>query len=95
MFLVRSKPMIKVNIHEAKAKLSEYLAAVEQGETVIVCRRNLPIAEIRPVHGARTQPRPLGLAPDQGAAIPPEFWEPLPEEMLKAFSGETDNGTVP
>lgn len=83
--------MIKVNVHEAKAKLSEYLAAVEQGETIVVCRRNLPIAEIRPIQPVRTQPRPLGLAPDRGTPIPPEFWEPLPDEILKTFSGETDS----
>ncbi len=82
--------MITINIHEAKAKLSEYLAAVEKGETVIVCRRNVPIAEIRPVENPRKQPRPLGLAPDKGSPLPPEFWEPLPEEFMRAFSGDKD-----
>ena len=87
--------MIKVNVYEAKAKLSEFLAAVEQGETVVVCRRNLPIAEIRPVYETRTQPRPLGLAPDRGAELPPDFWEPLPDDLLKAFAGEAQGGPVP
>lgn len=84
--------MIKINIHEAKAKLSEYLAAVEQGETIVVCRRNLPIAEIRPIAAARKEPRPVGLAPDHGVTLPPEFWEPLPDDLLKAFAGENDSG---
>ncbi len=35
--------MITINTHEAKAKLSEYLAAVEAGEIVQICRRNVPI----------------------------------------------------
>lgn len=85
--------MITINIHEAKAKLSEYLAAVEKGETVIVCRRNVPIAEIRPVDSPRKQPRPLGLAPDKGVSLPAEFWEPLPEGLLRTFLGEVGNGT--
>jgi antitoxin (DNA-binding transcriptional repressor) of toxin-antitoxin stability system len=55
---------------------------VEKGETVIVCRGSVPIAEIRPVESPRKQPRQLGLAEDKGAPIPAEFWEPLPEELF-------------
>ena len=40
--------MIRVNIAEAKTHLSRYLKRVEQGETVVLCRRNVAIAEIRP-----------------------------------------------
>ena len=36
--------MIIVNLHEAKAKLSEYAAAVERGEAVLLARRNVPVA---------------------------------------------------
>ena len=45
--------MIKVNIHEAKTHLSKYLALIEKGETVIFCRRNIPIAEVRPIKKKR------------------------------------------
>lgn len=38
---------IKVNIHEAKTQFSKYLKKAENGQTIIVCRRNVPIAEIR------------------------------------------------
>ena len=31
--------MIKVNIHEAKAKLSEYLEAASRGERVVICKQ--------------------------------------------------------
>ena len=41
--------MLKVNVAEAKKRLSRYLERVEQGETVVLCRRNVPIAEIRPL----------------------------------------------
>lgn len=40
--------MIKLNIHEAKTHLSRYLPALERGETILLCKRNIPIAEIRP-----------------------------------------------
>jgi antitoxin (DNA-binding transcriptional repressor) of toxin-antitoxin stability system len=71
-----------VNVHEAKARLSELLELLEQGETVIICRRNIPIAELRPIR--KPGPRPIGLCPE----IPPlseSFFEPLPDEWLEAF----------
>lgn len=81
--------MLSINIHEAKAKLSEYLAAVEAGETVQICRRNVPVAEIVPLAQPRKTPRPVGLGPhEEGYEIPAGFFEPLPDDLLKAFNGE-------
>jgi len=80
--------MLNINIHEAKAKLSEYLAAVEAGETVVICRRNVPVAEIVRLRQPRREPRPVGLACDAGYEIPESFFEPLPDDLLKAFNGE-------
>lgn len=80
--------MQTINIHEAKAKLSEYLVAVEAGETVVVCRRNVPVAEIVPIKQPRKAPRPVGLACDADYEIPDSFFEPLPDDLLKAFNGE-------
>lgn len=79
--------MIAINVHEAKAKLSEYLAAVESGERVTICRRNVPVAEIVPVAQVRSEPRPIGLACDAGVALPDSYFDPLPAELLAAFGG--------
>jgi prevent-host-death family protein len=38
-----------VNIAEFKDRVSEYLALVEQGAEVIVCRRNVPLARVQPI----------------------------------------------
>ena len=76
--------MIVVNIHEAKAKLSEYLDAVANGERVVICKRNQPVAELRAIEQKRTEPRPLGLAKGQ-VSIPSSFFEPMPDEFLDAF----------
>ena len=77
--------MIKVNLADAKARLSQYLDSVERGETVILCRRNVPIAEIRPLPQPPTEPRPIGTNPD--FVVPDSFFEPLPEDLLDAFEG--------
>lgn len=78
--------MLSINVHEVKAHLSEYLARVEAGERVVICRRNTPIAELRPVPPRRTRRRPVGLA--KGAfTLEPNFFEPLPEAILASFEG--------
>lgn len=77
--------MIRVNIGEAKARLSHYLETVEKGEIVVLCRRNIPIAEIRPIPQAPKELRPVGI--DRGMTIPASFFEPLPEDLLRAFEG--------
>jgi len=82
--------MIMINVHEAKAKLSEYLARVEAGETVVICRRNVPVAELRPLQGSRRE-RPKGMA--KGLfQVPETFHEPLPPEILDAFQGGAETG---
>ena len=79
--------MIRLNIHEAKTHLSRYLSMIRKGETIILCKRNQPIAEIRPFQSRRSQKRPIGLAKGQ-FAIPKEFFEPLPEDLVQGFQGD-------
>ena len=78
--------MIRVNVAEAKAHLSRYLESVERGETVVLCRRNVPIAEIRALPRPAHKPRPVGI--DRGMTIPAAFFEPLPDDLLAAFEGD-------
>jgi antitoxin (DNA-binding transcriptional repressor) of toxin-antitoxin stability system len=52
----------KVNIGEAKTHFSKYTALVKQGERVILCDRNVPFAEIRPLSVTKEGKRPFGLA---------------------------------
>ena len=80
--------MIKINIAEAKAHFSSYIETVEKGETVTVCRRNVPVAEIRPLPRVLQDKRPVGI--DLGMEVPATFFEPLPDDLLAAFEGEID-----
>lgn len=41
--------MTTININEAKTHLSRYARRVKRGETIILCDRNRPFAEIRPL----------------------------------------------
>lgn len=81
--------MLTISVHEAKANLSRYLARVERGETVIVCKRNVPVAEIRPLPRKPASKRPIGLAKDNGVKLPASFFEPLPRDLIDAFQGKS------
>jgi antitoxin (DNA-binding transcriptional repressor) of toxin-antitoxin stability system len=78
--------MIKINIHEAKTHLSRYLKRLAKGERIVLCMRNVPIAEIRPLPVPDAKPRPIGLARGR-FTVPPSFFEPLPDELLDGFEG--------
>ncbi len=79
--------MIRLNIHEAKTHLSRYVGRLMKGETILLCKRNVPIAEIRPLPKIKRSKRPVGLAAGQ-FEIPDGFFEPLPPEIVEAFRGE-------
>ena len=79
--------MIRLNVHEAKTHLSRYLEKLERGETIVLCKRNIPIAEIRPLPKRRQEKRPIGLAKGQ-FHVPPEFFKPLPPNLIDAFNGK-------
>lgn len=81
--------MIVVNIHEAKAKLSEYLEAVAGGQRVVICKRNQPVAELRAVEATRTGPRPIGGAKGR-LVVPDAFFDPLPDDILAGFEGSEE-----
>ena len=79
--------MIRLNIHDAKTHLSAYLDRLAQGEIIILCKRNIPIAEIRPITPPKATKRPLGI--DKGKfVVPREFFEPLPADLLARFAGK-------
>ena len=82
--------MLSLNINEIKTHLSSYLAQVSNGETVIVCKRNVPIAEIKPIKALPNKKRPIGLAGEEypDFNISKAFFEPLPDEIIAAFNGE-------
>ena len=71
-------------MHEAMTHLSRYLAELAPGETLVLCNRNKPVAELRSLARKKRRPR-IGVA--QGEfTVPDSFFEPLPAETLKAFN---------
>lgn len=52
-----------------------------------MCRRNVPIAEIRPLESEEPVQRAIGLAKGE-LSIPEAFFEPLPDAVLAGFEGQ-------
>jgi antitoxin (DNA-binding transcriptional repressor) of toxin-antitoxin stability system len=76
--------MPQFNVNESKARLSKNTKLVKAGETVVLCERNKPFAEIRPLDQKRSDPRVFGLS--KGVIkLGPEFFE-ADVEIGKMFS---------
>ncbi len=73
---------MQMNIAEAKAKLSELIAAVERGEDVVIARGGVPVARIVPAAHATTFR--IGLA-DGELARCPDFLEPMADEDIRLW----------
>ncbi len=82
--MVQNMVMKQVNIYAAKTRLSELLDAVERGEQVVICRRNQPVAELRPIRHGTSAPRPIGTARGQ-LQVPAAFFDPLPDPLVDDF----------
>ena len=89
-FMTYNKTMTNLNINEIKTHFSSCLAKVSKGETVVVCKRNVPIAEIKPIAALPNKNRPIGLAGKEypGFQMSDAFFEALPDDIVAAFNGE-------
>lgn len=75
------------NVHEAKANLSKLLELIQNGKRVYICKRNIRLAELKPVHPpAKKRKRKLGGY--EGKIIVHEsFLTPMSEEELREWDG--------
>jgi prevent-host-death family protein len=79
--------MIRLNVHEAKTHLSKYLNKVAKGETLLLCKRNVPVAEVRAIPSAQRKRPVFGLGKGE-IVIHDSFFDPLPDELLDLFEGK-------
>ena len=76
--------MLKVNVHEAKTKLSSLLAQVEAGEDVVIARNGAPVARLQLLR--KPGKREFGAMKGQ-IELGDEFFDPLSEEELAYWEG--------
>jgi prevent-host-death family protein len=72
-----------VNVHAAKTNLSRLIEQACAGEEVIIARNSQPVVKLVPVGHYR--PRRVFGSMRGKFTVPPEFFEPLPEDELEAW----------
>jgi prevent-host-death family protein len=79
--------MATVTIHEAKTQLSKLIARVEAGEEIVIARGKDPVARLTGVVKSKRRRVPGFL---KGKVEIPDsfFFDPLPEEELRAWEGD-------
>ena len=77
--------MTEINIAEAKAHLGKYISASQEGEQIVLCVRNHPVAELRPLSHPSGGPLLLGVLEGK-LQVDPSFDAPL-HEFEKDFYG--------
>ncbi|MEQ8603935.1 MAG: type II toxin-antitoxin system prevent-host-death family antitoxin [Marivibrio sp.] len=75
---------MKINMLEAKSRLSELARRAAEGEEIIIARAGDPYMRLVPYHAAAAAPRPLGQAPGR-CEIAEDFDAPL--EDAAGFEG--------
>lgn len=77
--------MKKVNIYEAKTRLSQLVEEAAAGRDVVIARAGRPVARLTRLAG--TAKRRLGVL-DGKFRIPDDFDRGLPARVLREFEGQ-------
>ena len=76
---------MQVSVADAKNKLPELIKAVENGESVTVCRRGVPVADLVRTQTAGPKSPRLGTLKGRITINDQDWWKPLSEEEEAAF----------
>jgi antitoxin (DNA-binding transcriptional repressor) of toxin-antitoxin stability system len=81
-----------VELSELSLHLGDFIKKVKAGEHVLIQEGGKNVAELHPP--AKGELRPFGI--DKGKfEVTDAFFEPLPEEMLRAYGDEPDENFAP
>jgi prevent-host-death family protein len=78
--------MTKINIYEAKTRLSQLVEEAASGKDIVIARAGRPVARLTRLKGAGRKRR-LGIL-DGKFRIPEDFNRPLPDAVLRSFEGD-------
>jgi prevent-host-death family protein len=79
--------MTTVSVHEAKTHLSRLIEKVLAGEKVVISRNREPVVQMIPAQAAPMKTRRIGAWKGK-ISLGERFFEPLPEDELKAWEGD-------
>lgn len=81
--------MTTVNVHEAKTHLSQLLARVAEGETVIIAKAGRPVARLSPIVDDERARVRIGFMAGE-ITVPDDFDRMLEDEIADLFEGSED-----
>ncbi|HEV2197885.1 MAG TPA: type II toxin-antitoxin system prevent-host-death family antitoxin [Candidatus Acidoferrum sp.] len=76
---------MKVSVADAKNKLPKLIKAVEDGESVTICRRGTPVVDIVRTSKAAGKKPKFGTLKGKGIIQDPDWWKPMTDEEVEAF----------
>jgi len=80
-----------VSLYDAKTHLSELVEQAAQGREIVIAKSGKPKARLVPLAPKDTRHlRRPGLGKGTGIWIADDFDAPLPPEILRLFTGETE-----
>jgi len=78
---------MQFSVADAKNKLPELIKAVEDGESVTICRRGVPVVDIvRTEKPARKKPV-FGTLKGKIRILDPDWWKPMTDEEIEDLFG--------
>ena len=76
---------MQFSVADAKNKLPELIKAVEEGNSVTICRRGVPVVDIVRTKEPTHKKRLLGTLKGRIQIIDPDWWKPMTDEEVDDF----------
>jgi prevent-host-death family protein len=76
---------MQLNVADAKNKLPELIRAVEDGESVTICRRGVPVVDIVRTKKPTGKKRTLGTLKGRIQVLDPNWWKPMTDDEVEAL----------
>ena len=76
---------MKVSVADAKNALPKLIKAVEDGESVTICRRGTPVVDIVRTSKAHPERPKFGTLKGIVTALDPDWWKPMTDDEVEAF----------
>ena len=81
---------MQVSVADAKNKLPKLIKAVEDGETVTICRRGVPVVDVVRTKRGNGKKRALGTLRGRIQILDPNWWKPMTDEEVENLLGGRD-----
>jgi len=81
---------MEVSVADAKNKLPELIRAVEDGQSVTICRRGVPVVEIVRSKKPTRKKRVLGTMRGKIQVLDPNWWKPMTDKEVEDFLAGRD-----